>query len=444
MTIGKAPFERIWLRGGIFFYRRRPPKAIAHLDTRKIVRVSLGTADRVDAARRAAEFEAKLEQLWAALLAGESDSAWARYNAAVERARLEGFTYRSAEALAAGPEDEIVRRVRSLVDRPGDKSARKALLGGATPPRVMVSNLVDEYARLMTAEHIGKRPEQIRRWSNARRLALANFIAVVGDKPVGDVTREDARLFQGWWADKVKAANGAGANQANKQLGQIGAMLGRVTDELRIDIGSPFAGLSIRELKARRESFTREWVEAVLLAPTALKGLNRDARIAIYLAVETGMGAEEICSLRPEDIHAFDELPYVHVASRMGAEQKTAFRDRVIPLVGVSLLAAQASPNGVERYAGRNASLSTAVNKFMRENDLLPSDRHSLYSLRHSFQDRLNDVGAPERMQADLMGHRFDREKYGRGHTLEATQRVLAGMAFAFDEAALLASLGAP
>jgi integrase len=433
MTIGKAPFERIWLRGGIFFYRRRPPKAIAHLDPRKIVRVSLGTADRADAARKAAEFEEKLEQLWAALLAGEGDSAWGRYNAAVERARLEGFAYRPADVLAAGPEDEIVRRVRSLMDRPGDRSARKALLGGATQPRVMASEMVDEYARLMAAEHIGKRPEQIRRWTNARRLAVANFVAVVGDKPIGEITREDARLFQGWWADKVKAADGAGANQANKQIGQVAAMLSRIADELRIDVGAPFAGLTIREMKARRESFTREWVETKLLAPDALKGLNRDARIAFYLAVETGMGAEEICSLRPEDIHAFDEVPYVHVASRMGAEQKTAFRDRVIPLVGVSLLAAQEAPNGVERYFGRNASLSTAVNKFLRANDLLPSPRHSLYSLRHSFQDRLNDVGAPERMQADLMGHRFDREKYGRGHTLEAARMVLEGAVYRFD-----------
>jgi hypothetical protein len=75
MTIGKAPFERLWLRDGIFFYRRWTPKAVAHLDTRKIVRASLGTGDRIEAARKAGEFEERLEQLWAQLLAGEGADA---------------------------------------------------------------------------------------------------------------------------------------------------------------------------------------------------------------------------------------------------------------------------------------------------------------------------------------------------------------------------------
>lgn len=437
MTIGKAPFERLWLRDGIFFYRRWTPKAVAHLDTRKIVRASLGTGDRIEAARKAVEFEERLEQLWAQLLAGEGADAWARYNAAVERARLEGFSYRSSSDLAAGTSDEIVRRVQSLIDRPADRSARKALLGGADRPQVLLSDVVDEYARLMAAEHIGKRPEQIRRWTNARRLSIKNLIVVVGDKPITEVTRDDARLFQGWWADRVKAADGGGANAANQQIGQVAAMVARVADELRIDIGAPFTGLSILQIKSRRKSFTREWVEGRLLAPGTLAGLNRDARLALYLAVETGMGPEEICSLRPEDIHANEDIPYVHVASRMGATQKTEYRDRVIPLVGVSLMAAQLAPNGIERYFEKNASLSTAINKFLRENELLPSVGHSLYSLRHSFQDRLNDVQAPERMQADLMGHKFDREKYGRGHTLGAIRKVLTGIAYKFDESAV-------
>ena len=94
----------------------------------------------------------------------------------------------------------------------------------------------------MTAEHIGKRPEQIRRWTNARRLSIKNFIAVVGDKPITEVTRDDARLFQGWWSDRVKAADGGGANAANQQIGQVAAMVARVADELRIDIGAPFTG----------------------------------------------------------------------------------------------------------------------------------------------------------------------------------------------------------
>jgi hypothetical protein len=51
-------------------------------------------------------------------------------------------------------------------------------------------------------------------------------------------------------------------------------------------------------------------------------------------------------------------------------------------------------------------------------NNLLPTDQHSVYSLRHSFQDRLTAVNTPDRIQADLMGHKFNRSVYGTGATL--------------------------
>jgi hypothetical protein len=50
---------------------------------------------------------------------------------------------------------------------------------------------------------------------------------------------------------------------------------------------------------------------------------------------------------------------------------------------------------------------------------MLPSENHTAYSLRHSFQDRLTAVDASDRVQADLMGHKFNRETYGKGASLE-------------------------
>lgn len=70
-------------------------------------------------------------------------------------------------------------------------------------------------------------------------------------------------------------------------------------------------------------------------------------------------------------------------------------------------------PNGFEYYRDRVDSLTTAINKFLRDNDLMPSENHSLYSLRHNFQDRILSVDTPDRLQAELMGHRFQRPKYG-------------------------------
>lgn len=63
------------------------------------------------------------------------------------------------------------------------------------------------------------------------------------------------------------------------------------------------------------------------------------------------------------------------------------------------------------------------VNKYLRENELLPTERYSLYSFRHSFQDRLTAAEAPDRIKADLMGHKHAREKYGKGPDLAAWHR---------------------
>ena len=75
------------------------------------------------------------------------------------------------------------------------------------------------------------------------------------------------------------------------------------------------------------------------------------------------------------------------------------------------------NPNGFPRYAGKNAAASGVINKYLRENGLLP-EGGTLYGLRHGFQDRLIEVEAPERIQADLMGHKIQRPKYGKGPSL--------------------------
>jgi hypothetical protein len=48
----------------------------------------------------------------------------------------------------------------------------------------------------------------------------------------------------------------------------------------------------------------------------------------------------------------------------------------------------------------------------------VPSEKHSIYSIRHSFKDRLKAVEAPEELIDEMMGHRTDKPKYGDGYGL--------------------------
>jgi integrase len=113
---------------------------------------------------------------------------------------------------------------------------------------------------------------------------------------------------------------------------------------------------------------------------------------------------------------------------RAGRTLKTNHSRRIIPLTGISLTAFQQFPNGFPRYAD-NPTLSDTINKFLRENGLMESERHTLYSLRHSFEDRMLAAGVDERIRRDLMGHALNRERYGSGADLKQLQELLLKIA---------------
>jgi integrase len=81
----------------------------------------------------------------------------------------------------------------------------------------------------------------------------------------------------------------------------------------------------------------------------------------------------------------------------------------------VSLEAFRAFPEGFPRYQTDSADLSATVNKYLRENGLAETARHTLYSLRHSFEDRLLRARVDERVRRDILGHALGRERYGEG-----------------------------
>jgi integrase len=89
----------------------------------------------------------------------------------------------------------------------------------------------------------------------------------------------------------------------------------------------------------------------------------------------------------------------------------------------------RAYPEGIERYRGGSASLSATVNKYLRIDNLLETDKHTLYGLRHSFEDRMLEAGIDERIRRDLMGHSLRRERYGDGGSLELLSQLLAPVA---------------
>jgi hypothetical protein len=60
----------------------------------------------------------------------------------------------------------------------------------------------------------------------------------------------------------------------------------------------------------------------------------------------------------------------------------------------------------------------------------MQSDDHVIYSLRHSFEDRMEAAKFSERSKAGLMGHGINRERYGAGLSLLDTAAALEAISF--------------
>ena len=204
--------------------------------------------------------------------------------------------------------------------------------------------------------------------------------------------------------------------------------------EIDTDFELLFAKIRLKETEQSRPPFEASYVQSTLLSPESLKGLNAEARLLIYAMADTGARESELIGLRQEDIFLDDDIPYIWIRPRNQKALKTLTSERKIPLVGASLYAFSQLPQGFSHY--RNAdTASTAINKYLRENDLKPTPKHSLYSLRHTFKDRLRDAQAPEEVIDELMGHKKSGPKYGRGHILETKYEWMQKIAFnSFNE----------
>ena len=424
-------------RDGTWYYVRRVPSAFADLDRRPFVRHSLRikVADdpRGVKARRAADAtNAQLEAYWRGMLDGQSAEAQKRYDAARSRARALGFDYATADEIAQTRRfAEILDRVSALLTR-GDQNSdldMAALHGGEHPPALMLSKLFEDFEHLSEGSLTDLSADQRRKWGNPKRRALANLIEVVGDKDLTALTRDDALDFRAALVTRIKKGD-VQIDTANKDIGHLNKMLRTVEARRRIGIGPIFGELRIEGgFTDSRVPYDPAFIQDRLLMTGALDRLNPEARAVLYLIVETGLRLSEATNLTAQTIRLDAPVPHVMVRGD-GRRMKTAQSAREIPLVGVSLLAAQAHPLGFPRYKDKSAGLSATINKWLDENGLKPREGQTVYSLRHSFEDRLTAVEAPEKLIAALMGHKFHRPKYGAGPSLEQKREWLQRIAF--------------
>jgi integrase len=415
-------------RGRYYEYRRRVPKKYSRWDKRADVRHSLKTDSEAIALKKSQAIDEELERYWEALKKGESQVAIDRYEAAIEIAASYGLQYKSAHDISLGSIEDIVNRMLTTKEQGGfeNKSIRTALAGGIDKPDMHLDEALDKYFSISKDQQRGKNEDQLRRWKNPKKKAFKNLKSVIGDKLFLEITWQDALAFRDYWSDRLDD-EALTANSANKDFTHIRTVYKKVFDELRIKQQTPFDGISFKDDGiSNRKHFTVEHITKILLNLENLNGLNYEAKWTLFAMADTGAGPNELCGLKEEDIVLDADIPHIHIQPNEIRRLKNKHRERLIPLVGASLLAFKHMPKGYDRYKGKNTQLSSVLNKYLRENQLFPSPEHSLYSLRHSFEERMltakdengNPAPIDARYRAGLMGHKYDRPAYGAGGEL--------------------------
>ncbi|SDE91308.1 tyrosine-type recombinase/integrase [Limimaricola pyoseonensis] len=415
----------IYLRGTTWFMRRRRPKRYAAVDPREILNISLATDSERIAREKEAAVWGELVEGWEAKLAGRDGDAEERYQAARDLAQQRGFRFRRMEEVAKMPTAEILDRVEAISDVKGkpDEMEAAALLGTARPPALTISRALEAYWTLARDKTLGKSADQLRRWRNPHIKAIRNLIGVVGDVELERLTPDDMQDFRDWWIDKVEEGDVIAAS-ANKDFTYVGAVLRLVAARKRLGFVPP----TPEPIKAGRQNtrlpFSVDWIRDRIIP--GLGGLNGEARAIVLVMVNTGMRPSEIANLGGDRIQLEGSIPHVQVRPE-GRQLKNDVSERDVPLVGVSLEAMRGCPEGFPRYLDK-AGLSATVNKYLRENGLSETPRHTLYGLRHSVEDRLLIAGVDERVRRDILGHSLNRQRYGDGGglpmKLEALQRI--------------------
>ena len=413
-------------QGTIYYFVKRVPRRFAAYDVRKFVKVCLKTDSESEALRKVAEVEDNLEQYWVALSDGSGDEA--KYDAMVKLAAARGVRYRPEKELMSRGLDEVLRRIEALEPNEAkDPVISGAVLGVAKRPTIKLSEINEMVFELEKTKLVGKSEDQVRRYKNPKLKAFKNLVGILGDVDIASIERDDALEFRDWWQDKIVEED-LTANSANKDITNVSAALQMVIDRKRLPMENPFKGLRFEQGKTKaRPPFSVSWITE-MFTEARVSGPDVEARDIFLALVNTGCRPAEVAGLLPEDIRLTDNIPHIKIRANASRQIKNSASERDLPLVGISLTAMRRHPDGFPRYAGKDR-FSYVMNRYLKGNGLMETQDHTIYGLRHSFEDRLLKLKEPDRLCADLMGHATARERYGLGATLDHKLEVLIRLA---------------
>lgn len=419
------------IRNGWWYYQRRCPNEFHEVEPRRIISFALKTRNVSEARLKAARISHDLEQKWQNFLdrheVFEADNASLKSQAAREFQASLGLQPMKAQEL---PDQELLSRLHLLLESGFGKPDQKAVLGLVEQPSMSMIEAFERFWDHIRDEWMHQSHDQRRGKRNIYLKAIRRFEEAVGKIPIFEVERSHALKFRTWWVSRV-ADQDLKPYTGNREINSLRRMFSVNYDIESMDKTNPFARVRLKETaEVSRIPLETKQIQA-LIKPGALGDLDPDFARLFRLLVNTGMRPVEAIGLELADVILEHEVPHVHVRRNETRSLKTDHSERLLPLLGVSLVAAEelVAEGGWGKRLGKNMYATSAISKSMRTSGIVTDKRQSFYSLRHWFQDQLTKRDVIDRAQAQLMGHKFQRPKYGYGKDLGELRDIVKDFA---------------
>lgn len=368
-------------KGRWWHYYRAVPREFGDVEKRNLISFSLKTGDFTEAKYRAARISSELEKDWRdAKARGVSlcaQDAAERYRAATEVQLQSGFASKTARELS---DADLLDRLRCLIEGSHSQLEQKAVLGLIEQPTLSLADAFDRFWSYIQDEWMRVSHDQQRVKRNVYLKAMRNFETAVGTVPFHQVERRHAIEFRGWWMERLKA-KGLKPYTGNREINSLRRMFGVNHDIDGLSKPNPFSGVRLKETaEVARIPLETEQIRA-LIKPAALPNLAPDFVRLVSLLVNTGMRPVEAIGLELDDVILEHEVPHVHVRKNAVRGLKTDHSERLLPLLGVSLRAAEelVAAGGWGKRSGKNMYATSVINKAMRESGIVTDKRQSLY-----------------------------------------------------------------
>ena len=290
----------------------------------------------------------------------------------------------------------------SLVDaRDIARDYKKQLALGIDPFRkkakelTAASDFIEAYAELKGLNKTTKAYDDVVR-------NIGYLVDNLGDHPPHDYSKVEINSFI---RDRLRSVK---TTSVRRELNSICAVFNLVYEEHEIDHFHRFRKLNIPNFgldSEEREDFTSDQLNFLR---DVVGGSDNKTEQIIGLLIDTGMRSSEAVGLASRDIN-LGRIPHVVLHKNPMRRLKNRSSQRIIPLVGSSLSAAQCLDLTEEwvfpRWLKKDRSKDTAnANVNNRIHRILGPGSPTSHSFRHTLATRLRSVECPEYMRKELGG----------------------------------------